>query len=95
MGGLAMTVYEYKCLMCGDVMDVEAPIGTAQRTLPCSGCGGRATQMISAPAFFRGSANTEEMWNPQLGIAHRTREQAVEHIKKVNDTEGTHYRLDT
>lgn len=95
MGDLVMTIYEYRCTLCGDEMDVEAPIGTACRTLPCSQCGGRSNLVLSNVAFFRGSANAEEMWNDQLGIAHRTREQAVEHIKKVNDTTGSHLTLDT
>jgi putative FmdB family regulatory protein len=94
MGGLEVTIYEYTCTMCGDDMEVEAPIGTAEHALPCSSCGGRALRVISNVAFFRGSANAEELWNPQLGIAHRTREQAAEHIKKVNDTEGSHLTLD-
>jgi len=89
-----MTVYEYRCTICGDEMEVEAPIGTAEHALPCSSCGGRSQLAVSNPLFLRGTANAEEVWNPMLGIHHRTDAQAQEYVKEHNDTHDDHIVLD-
>lgn len=89
-----MTQYEYVCESCGDEMEVSAPMGTAEHSLPCSSCGGRSRIRVSSPLFLRGTANAEEAWNPSLGIAHRTDAQAQEYVREHNDTHDDQITLD-
>ena len=86
--------YDYRCQRCGEELEVDATMGTAPRSVPCPCCGDRAVRVFFSSSFSRSSANAEETWNPQLGIAHRNDMQAAEHIKRLNDTEGTHYALE-
>lgn len=88
-----MAQYTYRCDLCFDEMEVTAPLGQAVRSLPCSSCGGRAARVFESPGFARSSANTEDAYNPSLGIVHRTDQQADEHIRKLNDLKGTKYTL--
>ncbi len=79
------TVYEWQCTQCGSRQEAE----TSEQ---CDACGARTTRVYTF-RFNRRSANTEEVFNPSLGIAHRTDAQALEHLKKTNDEKGTHYVL--
>lgn len=88
-----MAQYTYRCTLCLDEMEVTKPLGSAERALPCSSCGGRAVRVFESPGFARSSANTEDQYNPQLGIVHRTDKEADEHIRKLNDLHGTKYTL--
>lgn len=78
-------IYGWRCLECGHDQDREI-------SEQCESCAGRTTRVYGL-RFNRRSANTEEVFNPSLGIHHRTDTQAQEHIKKTNDLEGTHYVL--
>ncbi len=78
-------IYVWRCVECGQEQDREV-------CEKCAVCAGR-TQRVYGIRFNRRSANTEEVFNQSLGIAHRTDAQALEHLKKTNDEKGTHYVL--
>lgn len=78
-------IYLWRCVTCGHEQDREI-------SDKCESCAGRTIRVYGV-RFQRSSANAEEVYNPSLGIHHRTDAQASEHIKKTNDTQGTHYIL--
>ena len=89
-----MARWDYRCEQCGYEEEYEGSIhdGPPGRRA-CPVCMGNMVRVYSVPHFNRSSANAEDTYNPSLGIAHRTDAQAQEHLKRLNDTEGTHLTL--
>ena len=89
-----MPCWDYRCSECGNIEEYEGSLHTGPPLAgPCCICGGLMRRVQSPVRWQRSSANAEDTYNPSLGIAHRTDAQAAEHLKRVNDTEGTQYVL--
>jgi putative FmdB family regulatory protein len=49
-----MTSYAYRCAMCGP-FDIDLPMGTAPRALPCPRCEADASRVYTPPMLARTS----------------------------------------
>lgn len=65
-----MPIYVYRC---GDhgITEQSLPIGTAQRTMPCTTCGSTAVRVFTAPRLSLGDATRRAL----IDRTERTRDE--------------------